>query len=151
LTMHENTGVKLAATVVDVQKARCIYKQKHGCTREKMRSGANEDLVAQEELESVQRRNAKEKKDADIRKKSKFGRSKTAEDLKDVGAGTKGAKAVAKKKKEEVGETPAQIAKRIKDEEKERRRARRDEEAESTAELELQAAQDRDSWLTLHR
>jgi hypothetical protein len=100
-TLTENTGVKLAATVVDAQKARCVYKQQHGRTREKMRSGRDVDLVAQEELDSVERRNAKEKKDAEIRKKSKFGRSKTAEDLKDVGAGTKGAKAVAKKKKEE--------------------------------------------------
>ena len=97
----------------------------------------DEDLVATE-LASVERRNAKEKKDAEVRKVSKFGRSKAAEDLKDVGAGTKGAKAVAKKKKEEIGETPEQVAKRIKDEEK----ARLDEEAEATAELEIEAEQE---------
>jgi hypothetical protein len=132
-TLLENK--KLAATVVDVQKARTYINNNMGAPVKKA-FRANEDLVAQE-IESVQRRNAKEKKDADIRKKSKFGRSKTAEDLKDVGAGTKGAKAVAKKKKEEVGETPAQIAKRLKDEEK----ARLDAEAESLASLEEQAAQ----------
>ena len=62
---------------------------------------------------------------------------KSAEDLKDVDAGTKGAKAVADKKKKEVGETPEETAKRIKDEEK----ARLDDEAESLASLEEQAAQ----------
>ena len=132
-TLLENK--KLAATVADVQKARTYINKNMGAPVKKA-FRANEDLVAQE-IESVQRRNAKEKKDADIRKKSKFGRSKTAEDLKDVGAGTKGAKAVAKKKKEEVGETPEQIAKRLKDEEK----ARLDAEAESLGELSDDAAQ----------
>ena len=126
---------KLDVTVEDARKAGAyINKSMNESVRKAFKE--NVDFVA-EEFASVQRRNAKEKKDADIRKKSKFGRSKTAEDLKDVGAGTKGAKAVAKKKKEEVGETPEQIAKRIKDEEK----ARLDAEAESLADLELDAEQ----------
>jgi hypothetical protein len=139
----ENTGVKLATTVVDAQKAGAYINKNMD---ESVKNAFKKDVdFVTKELDSIERRNAKEKKDAEIRKKSKFGRSKTAEDLKDVGAGTKGAKAVAKKKKEEVGETPEQIAKRIKDEEKERRdkeKARRDEEAEATAELELDAEQE---------
>ena len=126
---------ELATTVVDVQKAKTYINKNMGAPVRKAFK-ADEDLVAQE-IESVKRRNAKEKKDAAIRKKSKFGRSKSAEDLKDVGAGTKGAKAVADKKKKEVGETPEETAKRIKDEEK----ARLDDEAESLASLEEQAAQ----------
>jgi hypothetical protein len=139
----ENTGVKLATTVVDAQKAGAYINKNMD---ESVKNAFKKDVdFVTKELDSIERRNAKEKKDAEIRKKSKFGRSKTAEDLKDVGAGTKGAKAVAKKKKEEVGETPEQIAKRIKDEEKERRdkeKARRDEEAEATADLELDAEQE---------
>ena len=132
----ENTGVKLATTVVDAQKAGAYINKNMD---ESVKNAFKKDVAfVTKELDSVERRNAKEKKDADIRKKSKFGRSKTAEDLKDVGAGTKGARAVAKKKKEEVGETPEQIAKRIKDEEK----ARLDAEAESLADLELDAEQE---------
>jgi hypothetical protein len=131
----ENTGVKLATTVVDAQKAGAYINKNMD---ESVKNAFKKDVdFVTKELDSIERRNAKEKKDADIRKKSKFGRSKTAEDLKDVGAGTKGAKAVAKKKKEEIGETPEQIAKRIKDEEK----ARLDAEAESLAELEVDAEQ----------
>jgi hypothetical protein len=131
----ENTGVKLATTVVDAQKAGAYINKNMD---ESVKNAFKKDVdFVTKELDSIERRNAKEKKDAEIRKKSKFGRSKTAEDLKDVGAGTKGAKAVAKKKKEEIGETPEQIAKRIKDEEK----ARLDAEAESLAELEVDAEQ----------
>lgn len=133
-TVLENK--KLAANLADVQKARTYINNNMGAPVKKAFK-ANEDLVATE-LASIKRRNAKEKKDAEVRKVSKFGRSKAAEDLKDVGAGTKGAKAVAKKKKEEIGETPEQVAKRIKDEEK----ARLDEEAEATAELEIEAEQE---------
>ena len=132
----ENTGVKLATNVVDAQKAGAYINKNMD---ESVKNAFKKDVdFVTKELASVERRNAKEKKDADIRKKSKFGRSKTAEDLKDVGAGTKGARAVAKKKKEEVGETPEEIAKRIKDEEK----ARLDAEAESLADLELDAEQE---------
>ena len=126
---------KLDVTVVDARKAGAyINKSMDESVRKAFKE--NVDLVA-EEIASIARRNAKEKTDAEARKVSKFGRSKTAEDLKKVGAGTKGANAVADKKKKEVGETPKQIADRIKDEEK----AELDEEAEFLAELEEDAEQ----------
>jgi hypothetical protein len=69
--------------------------------------------------------------DEDIRKVSKINQSKEQFDFKGVSDGAKGARAVDKKKKKEIGETPAETAKRIKDEEK----ARLDAEAESLGEL----------------
>ena len=78
----------------------------------------NENFI-RKTLDDVKRRNAKEKTDKAARTVSKFGRDKKAEELKDVGAGTKGAIAVAEAKKKLVGETPRQIAKRINDEEAE--------------------------------
>ncbi len=91
---------KLDVTVVDARKAGAyINKSMDESVRKAFKE--NVDLVA-EEIASIARRNAKEKTDAEARKVSKFGRSKTAEDLKKVGAGTKGANAVADKKKKEV-------------------------------------------------
>ena len=72
---------KLAATVVDAQKAGAYINKNMGAPVKKAFK-ANEDFVAKE-LASVKRRNAKEKKDAEVRKVSKFGRSKAAEDLKE--------------------------------------------------------------------
>ena len=123
---------KLAATVVDAQKAGAYINKNMGAPVKKAFK-ANEDFVAKE-LASVKRRNAKEKKDAEVRKVSKFGRSKTEKELskaenKDA---LKVDRKLKKEKKKLVGETPEQTAKRIKDEEK----ARLDEEAEATAELE---------------
>jgi hypothetical protein len=134
-TLLENK--KLAATVVDVQKARTYINNNMGAPVKKA-FRANEDLVAQE-IESVQRRNAKEKTDAKARKISELGRSKTEKELSK--AENKDALKVDRKLKREkkklVGETPGEIAKRLKDEEK----ARLDAEAESLASLEEQAAQ----------
>jgi len=123
----ENTGLVLTTTPEDAAKAKAYINKSMG--KEAKQALANNENFIVETLADVQRRNAKVKEDEKARKVSKFGRDKKTEELKDVGAGAKGARAVAKEKKNLVGETPTQIAKRIEAEEK----ARRDEEATSLA------------------
>jgi hypothetical protein len=129
---------KLAATVVDAQKAGA-YINKNMDESVKDAFKKNVDFVTKE-LASVERRNAAEKRSAEARKVSELGRSKTEKELSK--AVNKDALKVDRKLKREkkklVGETPEQIAKRIKDEEK----ARLDAEAESLADLELDAEQE---------
>ena len=126
---------KLAATVVDAQKAGA-YINKNMDESVKDAFKKNVDFVTKE-LASVQRRNAKQKTNAEISKISELGRSKTEKDLsqavnKDA---LKVDRKLKRKKKKLVGETPEQIAKRIDKE-------RRDAEAESLAEFSLEAEQE---------
>ena len=126
---------KLAATVVDAQKAGA-YINKNMDESVKDAFKKNVDFVTKE-LASVERRNAKQKTNAEISKISDLGRSKTEKDLsqavnKDA---LKVDRKLKRKKKKLVGETPEQIAKRIDKE-------RRDAEAESLAEFSLEAEQE---------
>ena len=111
----ENTGLVLTTTPEDAAKAKAYINKSMG--KEAKQALANNENFIVETLADVKRRNAKVKEDEKARKVSKLGRDKKAEELKDVGAGTKGARAVAKAKKNLVGETPGQIAKGINDEE----------------------------------
>ena len=126
---------KLAATVVDAQKAGA-YINKNMDESVKDAFKKNVDFVTKE-LASVERRNAKQKTNAEISKISDLGRSKTEKELskavnKDA---LKVDRKLKRKKKKLVGETPEQIAKRIDKE-------RRDAEAESLAEFSLEAEQE---------
>jgi len=84
------------------------------------------------------RERADARNDKAIREVSNINQSKEQFDLKGVSDGGKGTRAVNKAKKKLVGETPAQVTKRLKDEEKERQakiKDANDKAAESLGEL----------------